>query len=125
MVVASEDGLDEISVCAPTMVAHLWEDGTVEVQTLQLSELGIMVHDPYALKGGDPDENAVVALDVFKGTEGAVRDAVIVNAAGALVLSGKASNMSEGIALAGKAIDSGNAMTVLEKVKAITSEETP
>jgi anthranilate phosphoribosyltransferase len=123
MVVASSDGLDEISVCAPTTIAHLHEDGKIKVLTMDPDDLGITTHRPDSLKGGDPDHNAALSLELLKGAHGAIRDAVVVNAGAALVVSGKAQDMSEGIKMACDSIDSGNAFNVLEKVKSLTCTE--
>jgi len=123
MVVASQDGLDEISVCAPTTIAHLYQDGIIEVKTLDPDELGIKTHQLDSLKGGEPAHNAVLSLELLKGAHGAVRDSVIVNAGAALVISGKAHDMDEGMKMAGESIDSGSALNVLEIVKGITAAE--
>ncbi|MEE8591393.1 MAG: anthranilate phosphoribosyltransferase [Spirochaetia bacterium] len=123
MVVASRDGLDEISVCAPTTVAHLYEDGAIEVKTLDPDDLGIKTHQLDSLKGGEPEHNATLSLELLKGAHGAVRDAVIVNAGAALFISGKAPDMDEGMKMAGESIDSGKALNVLEMVKGITTAE--
>jgi anthranilate phosphoribosyltransferase len=122
MVVASRDGLDEISVCAPTTVAHLYSDGAIEVKTLDPDDLGIKTHQLDSLKGGEPEYNAVLSLELLKGAHGAVRDAVIVNAGAAIVVSGKAPDMDEGVKMAGESLDSGRALTVLDTVKSITTE---
>ena len=123
MVVASQDGLDEISVCAPTTIAHLYRDGSIEIKTLDPDDLGIKTHQLDSLKGGEPEHNAVLSLELLKGAHGAVRDSVIVNAGAALVVSGKAADMDEGMKMAGESIDSGSALNVLEAVKGITASE--
>lgn len=123
MVVASSDGLDEISVCAPTSVAHLYEDGSIEVKTLDPDDLGIKTHQLDSLKGGDPEHNAALSLELLAGAHGAVRDAVVVNAGAALVVSGKAADIHQGMDLAGESIDSGRALGVLESVREITITE--
>jgi len=122
MVVASRDGLDEISVCAQTTVAHLYSDGAIEVKTLDPDDLGIKTHQLDSLKGGEPEYNAVLSLELLKGAHGAVRDAVIVNAGAAIAVSGKAPDMDEGVKMAGESLDSGRALTVLDTVKSITTE---
>ena len=121
MVVASRDGLDEISVCAPTTVANLYEGGKVEVLTLDPGDLGIKTHTLDSLRGGDPDHNAAISLELLQGSHGAVRDAVVLNTSAALVVSGRAADLAGGIAMAGESIDSGNALKVLEIVKNITN----
>lgn len=125
MVVASEDGLDEISVCGPTTVANLYEDGSIRVQSLEPGELDIKTHEFDALKGGDPEHNAAITRELLEGAHGAVRDAVVVNAGAALLVSGRVEDLREGMEAAGESIDSGRAMDVLERVKAITNAEEP
>jgi anthranilate phosphoribosyltransferase len=123
MVVSSEDGLDEISVCGSTTVAEVFEDGRVEIRTMDPTDLGIPLRPSGALRGGTPEENAAVSLDVLNGAEGPVRDAVVLNAAAALEVSGRAGDMAAGINMAEQAIDDKAALHVLEKVVAITGEE--
>jgi len=125
MVVASRDGLDEISVCAPTKIAHLYGDGKIEMQTVDPQDLGISTHDPDSLKGGEPEHNAALSLELLDGGRGAVRDAVVANAAAALVVSEKAGSMKEGMRMAADSIDSGRALEVLEKVRSITTSGEP
>jgi anthranilate phosphoribosyltransferase len=122
MVVASEDGLDEISVCAPTTAAVLSEDGEIRIISINPSDVGIKTHYADSVRGGDPGENAAVSMEVLNGVRGPVRDAVLINAGASLMVAGLASDLKEGIDLAGKALDTGNAMAVLEKVKSITTE---
>jgi len=123
MVVASLDGLDEISVCAPTTIAHLHEDGNIGVKTVDPDDLGVKTHRLDSLKGGDPAHNAGLSMELFNGAHGAIRDAVIVNAGAALVVSGKAVDLDDGMKMAAVSIDSGRALNVLEMVKDITSAE--
>lgn len=65
------------------------------------------------LKGGTPEENARITLAVLNGEKGPKRNAVLMNAGASLYLGGKAENMKEGVALAGKLIDSGKALATL------------
>ena len=125
MVVASRDGLDEISVCAPTTIAHLYQDGEIKIETLDPDDLGIKTHQLDSLKGGDPEHNAALSLELLKGAHGAIRDAVIVNAGAAIVVSGKVPDIDEGMKMAGESIDSGRALEILEMVKGITNAENP
>lgn len=122
MVVASEDGLDEISVCAPTTAAILSEDGKIEITSIEPSALGLNIHKPEAVRGGDPQENAAMSMKVLNGAKGPVRDAVLLNAGASLTVAGLASDLREGMVLSGKVLDSGKALDVLRKVKSITNE---
>jgi anthranilate phosphoribosyltransferase len=122
MVVASEDGLDEISVCGITTAAVLSEDGAIKIMNINPTDLGMKIHGPDAVRGGDPQENAAVSMEVLGGGKGPVREAVLINAGAALMVAGLASDLRDGIDLAGKALDSGKAMEVLQKVRSITTE---
>jgi anthranilate phosphoribosyltransferase len=125
MVVCSEDGLDEISVSAPTHVADLHPDGRIESSRLDPRDFG-MSHPPGSgvggcLAGGDPEENAARALAILSGEErGAARDAVLLNAAAALRVAGLAATFEEGIALAGQALEEGRALGVLNQVRELS-----
>ena len=123
LVVASEDGLDEISVCAPSTVAEVFEDGRVEVRTIDPTGFGLPLREKGALKGGTPEENAALSQDLLNGAEGAIRDAVVINAAAALEVSGTASGIEEGLNMAAESLDSGAARKVLETVRRITNED--
>jgi anthranilate phosphoribosyltransferase len=123
MVVASQDGLDEISVCAPTTVAHLYRDGTIVIKSIEPGDLGIVVHRLEALAGGNPEENAEISMELFRGAQGPVRDAVAVNAAAALVVAGRASDLEEGLNMANASLDSGDALEVLEKLRKLSTAE--
>jgi len=120
MVVASDDGLDEISVCAATTVAEIKNGQRKDLQILDPGMFGIDLHDIEALRGGDPEENAEIAMATLMGNLGAVRDAIVVNAAATLYVAGNASDLQEGVRMAVSSIDSGGALKVLEGVRTIT-----
>jgi len=123
MVVSSQDGLDEISICEPTTVAEVYGDGRIKVIDLEPGKLGFPEREADAIRGGTPEENAVLSLEMLKGAHGPVRDAVVLNAAAALEVAGIASDLPEGLALAARSIDTGSALGVLEKVIGITQQE--
>ncbi|UCG38178.1 MAG: anthranilate phosphoribosyltransferase [bacterium] len=75
LVVASEDGLDEISVCAPTTLAELHGDGTIELGSIEPGDFGLKGHEPRSLRGGGPEEKAALSVEMLSGAGGAVRDA--------------------------------------------------
>ena len=106
------DGTDEISIAAPTKVAAL-ERGEIREFTLRPEDAGLPYHPFEKLLGGTPAENAVALRALLKGEPGAYRDAVLLNAAAALVVADKAGNLPEGVELARKSIDSGAALNRL------------
>jgi anthranilate synthase/phosphoribosyltransferase len=101
MVVHGLDGQDEISVCAPTRLVMLEEDGSISSRIFEPEEAGIRRHDISALAGGDAQENGAIALRILsgKGSE-AVRDAAALNAGAALFVYGMVRSISEGTAMA-------------------------
>ncbi|WP_201353028.1 anthranilate phosphoribosyltransferase [Hydrogenimonas urashimensis] len=116
MVVSSRDGLDEISLGAPTDTAFL-DQGHLELRTIDPVEYGIGHAPLEAVAGGDAQENARTAREILTGKlQGPKRDIVLINAAGALVVDGKARDIGEGLALARETIDSGRAAEALEKI---------
>ena len=102
------DGTDEISIAGVTHVAAL-EDGAVREFELHPEEAGLPVHPFEAVLGGTPEENAVALRALLAGAAGAYRDAVLLNAAAALVIAGRAADLKEGVAQARDSIDSGRA----------------
>jgi anthranilate phosphoribosyltransferase len=109
------DGLDEMSLCGPTEVAELRE-GTVRTFTITPQDAGLEPCEAAAVRGGDAQANAGIARSVLDGQRGPARDVVVLNAAAALLLAGRARDLREGAALAGRALDEGRAAAVLDKV---------
>ncbi|MBM2821425.1 MAG: Anthranilate phosphoribosyltransferase [Thermoleophilia bacterium] len=108
-------GIDELSPAGPNSVCEVL-DGSVRERTIDPLELGIERCDPHELVGGTPAENARIARDVLAGARGGKRDAVLLNAAGAIAASGHAADLHEGLALAAAEIDSGRAGERLEQL---------
>jgi anthranilate phosphoribosyltransferase len=108
LVVHGEDGLDEVSAGATTLVYEM-QDGRLTVSRIEPRELGLAVHSPDAVRGGSADENAAALRRVLAGEAGPLRDFTLLNAAAALVAADMAPDMKEGLALAAKSIDSGAA----------------
>jgi anthranilate phosphoribosyltransferase len=120
-VVCSQDGLDEISVSAPTRAADLFPGGRVEEISIDPRALG-MGHPAGSLAGGAPEENAARSLAILSGKEkGAARDAVLLNAAAALRVAGLAATMEEGLDAARAALDGGRALAVLNAAREISN----
>lgn len=113
------DGTDEISIAGATFVAAL-EDGKVHEFELHPEEVGLPVHPFEAIIGGTPEENAVAFRALLAGRSGAYRDAVLLNAAAALVVAGKASDLRDGVARAAESIDSGAAKAKVEALARAT-----
>ncbi|MCF6311945.1 MAG: anthranilate phosphoribosyltransferase [Verrucomicrobiales bacterium] len=112
---AQGDGMDELSVCGATQI---WKSCEGEKSSLLVEpgDVGLAVSEVEDLKGGDAVENAAILRGILQGeVGGAKRDIVLLNAAAGLVVTGKAADLSEGLALAGEQVDSGAAMGVLEK----------
>lgn len=120
MVVHGMDGLDEISIAAPTKVTEL-KDGKITSYYLDAADYGLTHCGGGALKGGDAKENAEIIEAVFKGEKGPKRDMVVINAAAALYVAKAAENIAEGIRLSGDIIDSGKALGKLEEMQAFTN----
>ncbi|MDO8878544.1 MAG: anthranilate phosphoribosyltransferase [Pseudolabrys sp.] len=118
-VVHGSDGLDEITTVGTTSVAEL-KDGKIRTFEVSPEDAGLPRAKPDALKGGDADHNARALLDVLKGRPSAFRDVALLNAAAALIVAGKAKDLKEGVALAAKAVDSGEAEGRLDRLIAVS-----
>ncbi|MEQ8503750.1 MAG: anthranilate phosphoribosyltransferase [Rhodospirillales bacterium] len=119
-VVHGEDGLDELTTTGPSFIAEL-KDGAVTTRTVHPEDAGIPVAKPEDLKGGTPEVNAQAIRDLCAGKAGAYRDIVIFNAAAALIVAGKAQDLTSGATIAAEAIDTGAAAKALEALVAITN----
>ena len=118
-VVHGSDGLDEITISGPTSVAAL-ENGAVRTFEITPEEVGLKRAKPEALRGGDAEHNAKALMGVLKGERGPFRDVAVLNASAALVVAGKAKDLKDGVALAQKSIDSGEAEGSLERLIVIS-----
>lgn len=118
--VHGSDGTDEITICGPTAVAAL-EDGKIRSREIHPEDAGLPVHSFRDIIGGTPTENAAALSALLDGATGAYRDAVLLNAAAALVVADKAGDLKEGVAIARDSIDSGKAKKALETLARITS----
>jgi anthranilate phosphoribosyltransferase len=117
--VHGSDGTDELSIAGISWVAAL-EGGAVHEFELHPEEAGLPVHPFEAIIGGEPAENAAAFAALLAGAKGAYRDAVLLNAAAALVVAQKAADLREGVARATESIDSGAAAAKLAALKAVT-----
>jgi anthranilate phosphoribosyltransferase len=120
MVVAADDGLDELSISARTRVIEVADGGTeewfVEPGGLGLAEAGLE-----GVAGGTPEQNAAASRAVLEGQVGPRRDLVLLNAGAAIYVGGRAADLAGGVEKAAAAIDSGAAREVLERLIATTA----
>jgi anthranilate phosphoribosyltransferase len=138
VVSGEEEPLDEIAISGPTMIGQISASGemlfesrdkfaTVAIETRQLVSqdihltykfkpeyVGLHSHSSVALKGGDAEYNAAALRHLLAGEKGAYRDAVLLNAAAALIVSGEARDWQDGIEEAAEAIDKGLAKVLLD-----------
>jgi anthranilate phosphoribosyltransferase len=121
LVVCGEDGVDELSISAPTLVIEV-EHGNLREYTVTPEELGLPRHDAEAVPGGDPAFNADVTRRIFAGVRGAARDLAVLNAGAAIYAGGAAETLPAGVASAEHALDSGAAAAKLDAVVELTHE---
>jgi len=120
-VVHGHDGLDEITVCAPTRISEL-KDGCIQTYDISPEQFFEEPADPRTLAGGSPGENADITLKILDGEKGPRRNVVLINSAAALVAAGKTEKLPDGIRMAEEAIDSGSARKKLDELIAFTRE---
>ncbi|ARC88474.1 anthranilate phosphoribosyltransferase [Rhodovulum sp. MB263] len=116
------DGTDELSIAGISHVAML-EEGTITERELHPEEAGLPVHPFEAIIGGTPEHNARAFAALLDGEPSAYRDAVLLNAAAALVVAGRVTTLAEGVEQARASIDSGAARAKVEGLAQISSEK--
>ncbi|WP_322889231.1 MULTISPECIES: anthranilate phosphoribosyltransferase [unclassified Yoonia] len=114
------DGTDEISISGPTSVAVL-ADGKITSRQIHPEDAGLPEHAFRDIIGGSPEENAQALRALLDAAPGAYRDAVLFNAAAALVVADKASTLPEGVEIARDSIDSGKAKAALAALVRVTN----
>jgi anthranilate phosphoribosyltransferase len=121
LVVSSEDGLDELSISAPT---HVFEvnggDGSARGYTVSPEDVGLPRAPAEAIPGGGPAENAAITRAILAGEPGPPRDIAVLNAGAAIYAGGAAGTLADGVRIAAEAIDSGAAAAALERFVAAT-----
>ncbi len=120
MVYYSDNGMDELSPASKAQVAEL-KGGKIRRYVLDPVKLGLKKASVASLKSGGPAENAKEMKAVLAGQQGPKRDAVLLNAAAAIYVGGKAKNIKDGIGQAAAAIDSGAAKQLLAEVVEFTN----
>ncbi|MBA2587791.1 MAG: anthranilate phosphoribosyltransferase [Alphaproteobacteria bacterium] len=122
-IVHGSDGLDEVSISGPTQVAVL-EAGTVTIREITPEDAGLKNWPLADIRGGDAAHNAAAIRRLFDGERGAYRDIVLLNAACALMVAGRAKDVKEGMTVAAQALDTGAARAKLEAL-AVASNNRP
>lgn len=117
------DGLDELSTTGESQIAE-WKDGRVRCFTVTPEQVGLPRTRIDQLRGGDPTVNAQAIIDLLAGKPGPYRDIVLLNAAAVFVISGRASGLAAGLALASNSIDDGHARTALARLVTATGAQT-
>ncbi len=120
LVVHGLDGLDEITICAETVVSEL-KNGEVHTYRIHPMDCGLLVRQLDDIKGGTAKENAKIILGVLKGEKGPCREIVLINAGAALMVADKTKDIVEGMKLASEVIDNGLALKKLNQFKEITN----
>lgn len=115
-VVHGAGGLDEISTLGHTKVSEV-RDGTVNTFYVHPADVGLPVATREALAGGTAEENAELVRRLLEGEPGPRRDIVLLNAAAALLVAGRAATLGEGLTLAARSIDEGAAAGVLDRLR--------
>ena len=118
--VHGSDGTDELSIAGPSAVAAL-KDGSIEEFEIAPSDAGLPTHPFEAILGGTPEENGVAFRALLNGEGGAYRDAVLLNAAAALLVAGAVETLPEGVQKAAESIDGGAALKAVETLARVTS----
>ncbi len=116
------DGLDEMTTTGTTLVAAL-ENGKIRTFETTPEQVGLARADHRDLKGADAAHNAAALRAVLAGEKNAYRDIAVLNAAGALVVAGKAKTLADGIEIASHSIDNGSALSVLELLAHVSNRD--
>lgn len=114
MVVYGQDGLDEISMSAPTSVCEV-RNGTFKKYTIEPEQFGMKRCDKSDLVGGTPEENAAITRAILQGEKGPRRDAVVLNSAAGLYIANSSITLEKAVKIAEEVIDSGKAFKQLER----------
>jgi anthranilate phosphoribosyltransferase len=121
LLVSSHDGLDELSISAPTRVVEVI-DNELRQYDVAPEDIGLERARPEAIPGGDPAQNAETARSIFAGERGAARDLAALNAGAAIYAGGRAETLEAGVRAAEHAIDEGAAAAALDRFVTRTRE---
>jgi anthranilate phosphoribosyltransferase len=121
LVVHGIDGVDEISISAPTLISEM-EDGFVHTYRITPEDVGIARAPREYIRGGTREENARITEEILAGETGPRRDVVLLNAAAALLAIGAVKSLKEGVDAAAQSIDSGAAQRSLIALRTLTQK---
>jgi anthranilate phosphoribosyltransferase len=113
-------GLDELTIAGESQVTAL-KDGAIHTFSVAPEDAGLARAPIAAIKGSDAAGNAEALLRVLRGAAGAYRDTVLLNAAAALIVAGRAADLRDGVDQAAEAIDSGAALNALETMRRVST----
>ena len=116
LVVHGTEGMDEISVSGKSLVWDINQHGVSPPYEISPEDLGVMRASATQVRGGTVRQNAKIMRDILNREVGARRNIVVLNAAAALVAGNQASNLKEGVCIAEKALDSGQALDKLDRL---------
>ena len=122
LVVHAEDGLDEISIGAPTHVAEL-KDGEISVYTVAPEDFGLQRADVASLAVEDAQQSLAMIGNVLDNQAGPARDIVMLNAGAAIYAAGLAASLADGVARAGEVLQGGQAKEALEALIRVTNAD--
>lgn len=122
MVVSADDGLDEISISGPTRIIEV-ESGSTRELIIRPEDFGFSTADLASVAGGTPQVNAKITQAVLTGEKSARRDLVLLNAAAAIRVGGRADSLEDAVESARVSVDSGAAKAVLERLVASGGEQ--
>ncbi len=114
-IVNGSDGMDEITTIGTTYVAEL-KNNNISTFTISPEDAGLPQAKAEDLKGGDPKENAHALREVLQGAKNAYRDIVLLNSAASLIVADKVATLTDGVQMAAQAIDTGAALSRLDKL---------
>jgi anthranilate phosphoribosyltransferase len=120
LVVHAEDGMDEISIAAPTFVAEL-NNGEVTTYTVQPEDFGMVRADLEEIRASDSAHSLEIIKAVFKNTEGPAKDIVSLNAGAAIYAAGLTDSLTDGVKKAQQVIASGSVSEKLDQLIATTN----
>ncbi len=113
MIVSGDEGLDELSLAGGNDIAEIDHASVIAMRRVTSAEIGLSTHPVTAIRGGDAAYNAAALRALLQGEAGPYRDAVLLNAAAALVVAGAAHDLAEGVEEAAETIDRGLAFALL------------